>query len=320
MNNKAYVGIIERKKTKQLKRNDGTKYVVQVPKDQWLVIQLESVRIVPQDLWEAVRERIGEYHKKKVDRAVEGKPFKFDGTTHHVLTGVCKCGECGGNMTIVSGRHNGRYGCISAHKYGTCKNRKTVIASKVEEPILKWIVSQLAADETAATLAKKYNEFRSLHLNGDRQELMQKEEKVIQLQAAIDNLVAAIEAGSPPQSLLDRLSKLEKEKATTTERVQYLRGLNSSRIYVTPASIKNRLEQVPRLLAQSEPFEINRALKPLLKGKGVVLEKRPDDRGKEVYWASGAANFGRFAGPSENPLDISVQPVNLEISFCIKLD
>ncbi len=101
LNNKAYIGIIERGKTKIIKKNDGTKQVIKIPKSDWLVIKLEELRVVPQLLWESVRERVGEYHKKKAISGVSGSPFKFNGTTHHVLTGICKCQDCGGNITIV---------------------------------------------------------------------------------------------------------------------------------------------------------------------------------------------------------------------------
>ena len=109
LSNKAYIGTIERNKTKLVKRGDGTRQVVKIPPSQWLVMERPDLRIISQDVWDAVRERMTEFQRKKVEAGAEGRPFRYDGTTNDILTGVCKC-ECGGGFIIATGRRGGYYG------------------------------------------------------------------------------------------------------------------------------------------------------------------------------------------------------------------
>lgn len=114
LNNRAYIGIIERGKTKSIRRNDGTR-VIDVPREEWVVIERRDLRIISQDLWDSVRAKIHNYHIEKNQSGVgAGRPFKYDGTTNKLLTGICKCHKCGVGFVQVSGKHGGRYRSCSS--------------------------------------------------------------------------------------------------------------------------------------------------------------------------------------------------------------
>ena len=87
-----------------------------------------------------------------------------------------------------------------------------------------------------------------------------------------------------------------------------------------PSTIKNRFSQIPALLQQSDPFDVHRAIKPLLAGKKIKLERRFSKDGKTAtYWAVGTMNIGRAVNMVEqNGQQASVSigmdiPIELEL-------
>jgi hypothetical protein len=317
--NRSYIGIIERKKTKIVKRGDGTKQVLDLPRSQWLVMEREDLRIVPQDLWDAVRERMKVYQRKKVDAGALGKPFRYEGTTNHVLTGICKCAECGGGFIIVTGKGGGYYGCQKAHRLGGCDNHKVISWKKLELPVIRWLVEQIQNDEICKVLAAKYNEIRRARVHGGARELDQVEERLQGVDTGVSNIVKSLEQCPDSPSLLKRLTELEREQHSLQERVKFLRGVDQTSLYITPTAIKQRFGEIPNLLLRSEPFQVNRALKPLLLGKGIQLEKRVEGD-KTCYWATGTLNLGRAMALADQTGPLGNEGIAYEIPLVLKLD
>lgn len=72
-------------------------------------------------------------------------------------------------------------------------------------------------------------------------------------------------------------------------------------------------------LLAGEPFEVNRALKPLMAGKGVRMERRPDADGKDILWAVGSMNLGKILGCAVDSDGIQTDGINVEVSLEIRL-
>lgn len=318
LNNKAYIGVLERNKTKIVKRGDGTRQAIKIPPHQWLVMEREDLRIVPQELWNQVRERMKVYQRKKVSTGAEGKPFRYDGTTNHILTGICKCAECGGSFIIATGRRGGYYGCQKNYRLGGCKNNKLISWKKLELPIISWIIEQLKNEEIYKFLAKKYNELRSARVHGDAGELEKKELRLIEIEIALGNIMQSLELCPGSPTILKRLGELENEQKSLTEKVKFIRGTDQSSIYITPSAIKQRFGEIPTLLLHSEPFKINRALKPLLGTKGIRLEKRQENE-KEVYWAIGSLNLGKVMTLADQSGTFGNEGIAYEIALELQL-
>jgi len=318
LNNRAYLGVIERGKTRIIKRNDGTKKTLNMPQNEWVVIERPDLRIVPQDLWDSVKEKIRKYHVAKEHAGVgANKPFKYDGVTNKLLTGICKCYKCGTGFVMVSGKHGGRYGCPTYRKTGACDNSKTVSWRKLEGTIIEWLLSQFRNDEVFALIASKYNKLLHQRLSGESQELNAKLSQLVQVQTAIDNIIRSIEQGLSSQTLTSRLNELETQKQRLSEQVKYLEGLNQSQLLMTPLAIKKRFNELPTLLREKTANEANRVLKSLFRGKGEIVLTPRSKNGVEDYWAIGKLNVGRFLSISAkvNGEFSHGDTVDLEIPF-----
>ncbi len=113
-----------------------------------MVDEDESLRIVPQGLWEKVRERRKESSRtwpggkeKRGFSKEQGSRVKHFPT--HLLSGAMVCGECGAAIAQVSGKGGGYYGCLGAAK-GACGNKVLVRRKLAEKVMLPAVGAELS--------------------------------------------------------------------------------------------------------------------------------------------------------------------------------
>jgi site-specific DNA recombinase len=129
------------------------------PESEWIVREDEDLRIVPKQLWEAVRERRNQMHrtwpggKGKHGFTVEQGSRQAHFPTH-LLAGGMVCGSCGATIAQVSGKSGGYYGCLAATK-GACDNKTLVRRTLAEKVILHAVQERISdADEIAYVLQR----------------------------------------------------------------------------------------------------------------------------------------------------------------------
>src|SRR6185437_15605266 len=114
----------------------------------WRIVNVPELRILPQELWEAAKRR-----QQALDAKLEGKRDpgrnRRSGITAtrrpaHLLSGLIRCGVCGGGMSLVGGTS---YGCSTARDKGTCGNRRTIKRRDIEAIVLEGLKEQLMAPE-----------------------------------------------------------------------------------------------------------------------------------------------------------------------------
>ncbi|AML51940.1 recombinase family protein [Falsihalocynthiibacter arcticus] len=204
LNNMLYVG--ERHWNRQAYKTDPRNGKRQSrPKEvsELRIVQVPDLRIVSQDLWEAVKARQKSQALKQSDsKAWQRRKPRF------LFTGLIKCGCCGGGFSTIA---KDRFGCSSSRNKGTsvCTNRTTVARKDMERQILDLLSGHLMEPDLVATFAKEYiaERNRLAASKTDTRATKQKElTKVIKDQ---DVLVNALLAGTPAARINDRMSQLE---------------------------------------------------------------------------------------------------------------
>ena len=121
------------------------------PESEWITIVDESLRIIPQDLWESLQERRIAMKKLwpggKGERGFEGE--KGSRELHypsHLLSGAMTCASCGATITQVSGKGGGYFGCPAAKK-SSCSNKIIVRRKLVEKVILNEVRNRISTPE-----------------------------------------------------------------------------------------------------------------------------------------------------------------------------
>lgn len=181
----------------------------QNPRNQWIVYEDDSLRIVPQELWDRVKarqlaqsERIG----KRVRQELSKTSAKSMGRSpRYLLSTVLKCAACGSNYTIRGRSH---YAC-GRHLDGRACSQKTGVKRSVVEPaLLEGIKRELLSDEAVQAAIQAAHKVLNAHA-----EAPDNRERIEQLQVEIENLTDAIAAGGlrGSHSLATRLAKAEQE-------------------------------------------------------------------------------------------------------------
>lgn len=106
------------------------------PESDWIVVEHPELAIVDLPTWDAAQDRLG--RRGRDTGRNRGRPSTY------LLSGILRCGECGGPMVIVD-RY--RYGCATAKDRGTCSSRLRFARKPAEDALLAGIRSKLLTAE-----------------------------------------------------------------------------------------------------------------------------------------------------------------------------
>lgn len=202
INNELYVGRIIWNKLRYLKDPDSGRRISRMndPKD-WVVVEAPELRIVSQETWDAMK-------------TMQGAMVTYDtlqkyNRPRHLLSGLVKCGCCGGNYTQNGG---GRLNCGNKTNRGTCDNRVPVPVAEVEARVLGALQTHLMNDALCEEFCREYtkrlNELRSQHnasVRGYRSEYAK-------LERDREQIIKAITDGVDATLIKDRANAIQKRR------------------------------------------------------------------------------------------------------------
>jgi site-specific DNA recombinase len=288
LDNEKYQGrwIWNKKGTRRDPRTGRRRQFVK-PESEWVIHEDESLRVVPPDLWDAVRER-----RKKVRRSWPGGNGRrgFSGEQGsrqeqfptHLLSGSMVCGKCGAAIALVSGKAGGYYGCLGAAK-GSCENKMLVRRRLVEKMITGAVRKRISSpDKVRYVLERVEEEVRKLYAHVP--ETMQlKETELTAEERRLANFVDFIGEGRGSQALAKALVETERRVEALREELGGLRWSGDKVFQAPPVEwIEQRLEQLGEVLDRRTGKSAI-ALRRLL-GK-IRMEPTQGDIGKPYYVA-----------------------------------
>jgi len=257
------------------------------PESEWVINEDEELRIVPKELWHAVREQ-----RKAMHRTWPGgngnRGFSNEQGSRqahfptHLLAGAMVCGSCGATIAQVSGKSSGYYGCLGATK-GACDNKTLVRRTLVEKIILGAIQEQIAdPDHIAYVLQRVEQEIAKLR--SDLPDTLKlKEAELTAEQRRLVNFVDFIGEGRGSQALAKALVETERRVDQLADEVDALRRSREKIFRPPPIEwIKDRLNNVQQVLEQRTARSAQ-TLRNLL--GPIRLELQTPDIGRPFYRA-----------------------------------
>jgi len=227
LRNQKYIGrwIWNRTETRRDPRTGRRRRFLK-PETEWHVVADESFRIVSQEIWDRVAGRWREidrtWPRERKQKGFQGQQRSYVETyPRHLLSGLLRCGQCGGAMGEVSGKAGGYYGCLRAPK-NACRNRLLVRRRIVEKAVLQAIQGRLA--DTSAiqhVLQTVESEVRRLHADLP-DEIRLKRAALTEEERRIVNYVAFVGEGKGTQALAEALKAAEQKVKTLREDLRVL--------------------------------------------------------------------------------------------------
>ena len=259
------------------------------PESEQFVRVDESLRIIPQELWDAVKARQKDLAKVWPGGKHRGfsraQGSRSDVYPRHLLDGMLRCGNCNLRISLVSGKRGGYYGCAGATRHA-CNNRLTVCRAKAERIFLGALRDRLL-DPAAIRYALLRVSAEVEKLSGDVADTLgRKQTELDEARKRLNNLVEFVTRGEASDSaaIAAAITAAEVRVSRLGAEVDALRT-NDGPVFPVPSEewIAERVGALQELLERRTP-ESARVLRRLL-GK-VSLKPVFPESGRPYYVAS----------------------------------
>jgi DNA invertase Pin-like site-specific DNA recombinase len=219
LNNQLYRGIQVWNRLRYLKNPANGKRISRLNPDEDLVItELPELRIIPQELWQRVKDRQAIVREKSAPPQPEAssdatnrvaKPktrFWAGQRPHYLLTGLMRCGACGGGYTKIS---SNLFGCATARNKGTCDNRLNIRVDAIEAIVLDGLKHHLMAPSLFKEFAAAFIAERNTIIAQQNSHFSSAKEELAKVKSRLKILVNAVADGGPARSLGVQIAELE---------------------------------------------------------------------------------------------------------------
>ena len=238
-----YIGRIVWNRSRFLKRPGTNRRVRrQRPQSEWRFRDVPSLRIVSDELWNAValrREKIKAIYAN-AKHGNSGGLLVRSATSPYLFSGLLRCGMCGGNLVIVTGnkRRHRRYGCSIHYNRGACENRMTERREWIEEKLLRELQEQVLTPEAINFTIEEFGRQLKAELAKVSGGIAKLRERKAQLDAELRHYAEAIASGVDVPAIVSAMEVRQRELDSITEKL----------LSAQPGSIEAQLAEIRRFV------------------------------------------------------------------------
>jgi len=245
------------------------------PQNLWEIVEVPALRIIDDDLWNAAKLRQSDA-SFEIRRDDSGNALNRAHRRKFLLSGLLKCGVCGGGFTIVA---QDRYGCATRRSKGTCDNSATVTRQEIEARVLAGLKERLMAPQLVREFIRAFQEEINQTAAKHERQFKAERRQLETIERKITSIVAAIEEGNYSRALGDRLSDLERQQETLRARQS---ETPPSTVRLHPRLTEIYAEKVQQLEKALNDPDIRQEAAEVLRGLIDRIELRPRSDGKGV--------------------------------------
>ncbi|MEE8191631.1 MAG: recombinase family protein, partial [Gemmatimonadales bacterium] len=261
------------------------------PESEWIRQEVPELRIVSEELWTAVQTRLGRMRAKYLrgtDGRLWGRP-KSGIDSKYLLSGLARCGVCGGGLYVKSRSHGRRrayfYGCTSYHQRGTsiCPNGQELPMGHADRVVLSAILEDMLDPTLVEAVVVKALEGLKPLRDDAASRRQQLHTTLGELGSEVERLTTAIARGGELPSLLVALQERETRRAALRAEQDDLAALDRT-THIDPrlleADIRARVQDWRGLLTR-QTTHARRLLRTLLDGPMIFTPLQDDPRAWE---------------------------------------
>ena len=214
LNNPLYNGKYVWNRSEWMKNSEtGKRTYLPRPESEWVTTNMPELRIVPQELWDAVQARQADTRRKSAAlRKALNNPKTKMMTGKYLFSGLLKCACCGASYVMCS---TTSYGCSFNLNRGeaACANGLRLSRKVAEEALLETIQGDLCTDDNIDLYIKELETLLRQKGKEPQPELEANRQALATVEKQIANLVEAVMGGGINQAIKAALDKAEAEKA-----------------------------------------------------------------------------------------------------------
>ena len=201
LNNVLYIGQMVWNRQRYIKDPNTGKRVTRMNDEaQWVRQSVPDLRIIDQELWDAAKAR-----QKTLDRTMKG--LHHNNRPRYLLSGLIKCGVCGGGYTKVNTTH---YGCAAYRNKGqsVCTNNRTIRRDLLESHVLSALQTRLMREDLVEIFCTEYTKHLNILHREQNAMQMRYRRELDTLAKERENLIQAIKDGIPAVRVKDDLERV----------------------------------------------------------------------------------------------------------------
>jgi DNA invertase Pin-like site-specific DNA recombinase len=240
LRNGLYGGRLEWNRVHMVKDPDTGKRVSRPnPRSEWQMTPVPLLAIVPTDLYEAAQTRKAEVthllpHEQRAPK--------------RMLSGILRCGSCGGGMSAKGRDKSGRIRveCSNDRENGTCPDPKTFYLDEIENAVITALRAELQAPEVFIAYAREYHAERQRLAAKTSSNIARFEQRRGEIDREVARLVDGIAKGIDPTVLGDRINALRAERREIEGQLEAAHSTPAA-ITLHPGALKLYAEQLDQL-------------------------------------------------------------------------
>ena len=242
LNNPLYRGERIWNRVRMVKDPDTGKRVSRLnPEGEWQTSPAPELRIVSDELYEAVRARRDDRGGTRGPQARRSK---------YLLSGLLKCGCCGAGLTVADKKHHQiRLVCARWKESRSCDNRRRYYKDRIEAAVLEGLRDKLADRRAIDLYIRTYNDERKRLASDAVKRRAQLERRFADAQRELDRSIdLAIKGVLGEREAAERLPEL---RAARDRAQAELAGADEppKLISLHPAALRDYLRSIDRLEA-----------------------------------------------------------------------
>ena len=316
LNNQLYIGLYRWNRGEWIKDPEtGNRVRRARPESDWVITEKPELRIVPQELWDAVKARQGIQAEKTAKvRAARGEQARAGAGPKYLFSSLLTCKVCGGAFSMID---HYRYGC-STNKYrgdSVCSNTIRVQRKVVEQVLLRSIKEDLFSPEGIAFFKDEVRRLLHEQAKATGHDTERAKADRVKIDSEITNLLNAIKAGIITTSTKAELERLEADKLRLD--MELAPKINQGLLGRVEDALPRITERFGALVANLEEVALHdvararTALKAILGGSNIHLTPQAELKHLEAELAGDYA--GMVALIAENPR------LGARVSECVNL-
>jgi len=254
------------------------------PKGEWRTLERPELRIINEELWERVQTRLA-FVAQRFSRGPRAGLYHRAASSQHLLTGFLKCGSCGANLVIVTGRGKGghqKYGCPQNFYRDACPNRLKERADWLEDRLLSELQNAVLRPETIDYAIQEFERQLTISLSELSGQLSRMRQRREQIQQELRRLVETVAACGHSSALVEAINSRERELTEITQRLFTAQPDSvSAHVAKIRLFVSERLGNIRTLLNA----DVQRARVELAKHVGTI-EMQPQAQGKKGHYVA----------------------------------
>ena len=215
LRNERYKGTVVWNRTRKIRDPRTGRRIQRLrPTSEWRVLYVPALRIVSDELWQRVERRRSDLLESFASGNRKGLCTRSF-SARYLFSGFLKCGLCGSNLVMVSGRGQsdwGKYGCPLHHFRGMCGNALMVRRVKLEREILAGFGREVLREDVVSYALEEFGRQLRAKVRAAKDGVAAMRVRREKLRTEIANLSRAIAETGHSAGLLAELSAREREQ------------------------------------------------------------------------------------------------------------